>query len=184
MNSLAATAATAMAALLLWAGVEKLRDQRPAAHVLERIGVRAEASTSLVLALALVEIVAAIGLVFVPASGITIAGPLLLAGVFAVGGVAALMRTTEPVACHCLGFGVWGAGRLGWSQVWAFPAWSAGALIQLERTRGPSVEEGAALLCSIALAMAAVRAATVWRAMRAGRGDRVAAEQMFKWLRR
>ncbi len=182
MNALAVIAAIAMAVVLLWAGTEKLRAPGAVADVLQRIGLPMRATRPLALALALFEIVVALCLFFAPASSATLIGVLLLACAFAAAGMAAMTNGGEPVACHCLG--PLGSAHLGWAQVLALPVWVAGGVLQLQQTNAPTIENSSALLCAVVLAMAAWRAITAQHETREGRGDRLAAEQMFVWLRR
>ncbi len=176
-------AAQALAAVLLWAGLEKARSPASMAATLRQLGLSEDASLRGVALLASAEVAAAIGLIFLPGSAVTLVGVVVLAAAFAGAGVVALRRT-DPVACSC--FGPFGRGRLGWSQIIAFPLWGAGALLVRDAvgTASPSFAEAALALVSVGLVLAALRAWPLVGAWRQARADRRSAQEMLVWLPR
>jgi hypothetical protein len=174
--------ALAMATVLLWAGLEKARDQASVASTMARLGLRASSARPAAALLAAAEVATALGLIFRPGSIATVAGVVGLAGAFGIAGLIALRRN-ERIPCTC--FGLHGDGSLGMSQVAAFPFWLGGAaLLWLEGpARSPDLPP-AALLALVGLTMAALRAVHAFRAAHEARGDRRSAREMLLWLRR
>ena len=122
-------AALIMAAVLLWAGLEKCRNLALTAATVKEIGFSSTASFPVALLVAIAEIGIALALLFRPNSTVTHASVVLLAGLFALVGLIAL-SSGKQIRCHCFGAG--GNGQLGKSQILALMGWLAGiALLRI-----------------------------------------------------
>src|SRR5689334_8164734 len=118
------TIACTMAALLLWAAMEKARNPAPTAASIRALGLPAAKPISLILIAA--EVFVALALLFRPGSAVAQGGVVALAASFAAAGLRAL-TLHHPVKCYCFGAG--GSGHLGKAQAIAFLPWLAGATI-------------------------------------------------------
>lgn len=174
----AIAAAALMAAVLLRAASEKIRRPRELAGTIGRLGVPERLALPAALLVALAELAAAVLLLFRPGSMAAQLGVVSLAALFALAGLIAL-RSDEPIACSCFGAG---SGQLGLRQTLWFFAWAGGATLLFVVRPVVAMPTGAALLAAAALAIAAIRAIEVRKAMTEGRGDRRAAEEMYEWL--
>jgi uncharacterized membrane protein YphA (DoxX/SURF4 family) len=171
----------AMAGMLLWAGLEKLRDLKLISSSIRSLGVPSRGAGFVAALVALTEIGVGLGLVFEPDSSWTQTGVVTLAGMFALAGAVAL-RVDSPIPCSCFGSG--GKGNLGSRQIVALGPWLIGAALVRLATQGPwSLAEGAGRLVIVGLALAMLRAISVWRSLHEARGDRRSAQEMFAWLR-
>lgn len=169
-----------MAAVLLWAGLEKARRLSFVASTMRQLGVPVRAARVGAPLLVALELAVAIGLIFRPASAVTLAGVLLLSGAFTTSGLIALSRR-QTIHCGC--FGPSSSGQLGMNQLAAFPVWMGGiALVWTSSPPDPALLEGAFSLALVALAMAAVRLVSASGAAMVARGDRRSAEEMLVWL--
>lgn len=158
-------------AILLWAGLEKIRAGQEFAGTLAALGVPAVLVRVLKPAVPLAEVLAAVGLVVTPSAPWPRLTVLILAMSFAGAGISGL-RADEPVRCSC--FGTATRRTLGWFQLAALPAWllAVGGVA----VTGPSwsVHEGIRDLVGLILALGAVRATTIVRLRRMTEADRLA----------
>ena len=169
-----------MAAVLLWAGLEKSRNLALTAAFVREIGFSSVLASPIALLVAIAEIGVALALLFRPDSTITQAGVALLAGIFGVAGLIAL-RSGKQIRCHCFGAG--GKGHLGKFQLIALVGWLAGvALLRHGILEAPSFLVGATYLAATCLIIASVRAVAVRKALLEARGDRMSAQEMYRWL--
>lgn len=170
----------AMAAVLLWAGLEKVRAVTSFASVLRQLGVRAAAAPALAASVSVVELSAGLALIYSPSRPalVVVAG---LATAFACAGLIALHRK-QRIACPC--FGPYGTRALGRDQLTAFALWIGGVAILWSHPRTMPTVSPAALLAVVALSLASIRTATALRAAAAARGDRRSAREMHLWLSR
>ena len=182
MQAIIDTLSLVMSGILLWAGLEKGRQIESIATTIRALGF---GRSAMALGVSLVgsEIALALGLVFAPEAWTVQLGVGALALVFAAAGGWAL-ATGRQIRCNC--FGSMGSRRLGATQLWLLIPWlcAIGVLHTMRSAvdEPASVDEGAARLAIVALALAAVRAAGVVRAWHAGRGDRLSAREMLVWL--
>jgi hypothetical protein len=173
-------AALAMAAVLLWAGLEKARNPNPTAATLRVLGFPRRLARPAAMVLTAAELTVAIAVLFRPDSALTHISIVLLAGLFALAGLIA-MGLNERVHCSCFGPG--GKGYLGAAQLIALIPWVAGAgLLQLGTRESPPLPVSAAYFAATSLAIAAARGISVWKARLAARGDRLSALEMYVWL--
>lgn len=171
----------AMAAALLWAGLEKARSLTSFASVLRQLGVPKSGAPALAVLVVALELSVALGLVFGP-SVTTLVAVAALALAFACSGMIALWQHKQ-IRCGC--FGPYGGRQLGKDQLVAFPLWLGG--IALLWFTGPTLSAGSLatwLPAGVALTIAGIRVAGGVRAASAGRGDRRSARQMLVWLNR
>jgi uncharacterized membrane protein YphA (DoxX/SURF4 family) len=181
MSILATAIALSMAGVLLWAGLEKLRDLNPVVSTIRGLGVPHQLAARGAVFLATAEIAVALGLMFAPHATWTLAGVTALAATFASAGVLAL-RHDAPIRCSCFGPG--GQGRLGWAQIAMVGPWLAAAAVVRWGTPDPlPLPTGAGRFMVVALALSCLRVGTVATAWLAARDDRRSAEEMFAWLR-
>lgn len=171
-----------IAPVLLWAGLEKLRNTKPIAATVRGLGVPRGLSTPVAALVAGTEILLALLVVFRPDHVLTQAGIVALAVVFAIAGLVA-MASGKSIKCSC--FGVGGGGYLGKSQLAALPLWIAAAgFLKYGGTETPSLETGALYLAGISLAIAGIQGIRVIRSQIGARKDRLSAREMYIWLRR
>lgn len=181
MNLIPTAAGLAMAAVLLWAAVEKARNPAPTAATIHALGLPHRLAWPAAVFVTVAEIVVAVAVLFRPDAALTQAGIVLLAGLFALAGLIAL-RLDEPIHCSCFGAG--GNGHLGVKQIIAFVPWLAGAaILRLGIEEAPPLPVGAACLATTSLAIAGVRGIGVWKSRLEARGDRQSAQEMYVWLR-
>jgi hypothetical protein len=173
-------AALAMATVLLWAGLEKSRNLALIAATVKEIGFSSALAFPVALLIAIAEIAIALALLFRPDSTVTHASVVLLAGLFALVGLIA-MRSGKQIRCHC--FGARGNGQLGKSQLIALIGWLAGvALLRLGGLEAPAFSIAVVYLAATCLVIASVRAVAILKALLEARGDRVSAQEMYRWL--
>jgi hypothetical protein len=178
MTTLALCVALLMAAVLLWAGLAKFTELGGFAATLQALGVPLQWSPYAAALVPLSEVIAALGVLFAPHWLVTQLAVAALGGAFALAGLAALVRKRR-IRCHCLGSG----GYLGLTQVLALPAWIGGASILYFGFPSPvPPETGAALFAACGLAVATLKAALMRPVVRAARGDRLSAQEMYLWL--
>jgi hypothetical protein len=115
-----------MAAVLLWAALEKARNPAPMATTIHSLGLPRRIAWPAALLVAAAEIALAIAGLFRPDPALIHLGIILMAGLFALAGLIALRRN-ELIRCSC--FGIGGKGFLGVTQLIAFFPWLAGAAI-------------------------------------------------------
>jgi len=181
MTLAALSVAVVTAAFLLWAGLEKLTDLPATASTVSALGVPAKLASRIAGVVPLSEVAVALGVLFVPGSGWSLAAVAALAGAFALAGLVAVLRKRR-IRCNCFGSGAAGA-YLGPAQILALPAWVGGALIlHYGIPETPPLATGALLLAAAGLATATLKAAALWQAVREARGDRVSAQEMYLWL--
>jgi methylamine utilization protein MauE len=174
-------AALAMAGVLLWAGLEKFRDFAPAAATVGELGLPRVLAGPAALLVAAAEVGVGLALLFRPGATATHLGVVLLACHFALAGLLAL-RSGRQIRCHCFGAG--GRGHLGKPQLVALVPWLAGAaLLRLGAQQAPPLPAGAAYFAAVSLFIAGVRGVAVRRALLEARGDRLSAQEMYRWLR-
>lgn len=177
MNELSIFVAMSMSALLLWAGLEKLRNLRSTSGMLRALGFPDRYTEILASLLVIAEIGVATALSFVPDEILTRVGVVVLSGIFAVaGGLTIILE--KKVRCSCFGTG----GRyLGKAQIAALIPWITGVFILTIGINEPtSFEAGAIRFASVSLAIAIIRCAALVRAWKDARNDRLAAEEMFR----
>ena len=181
MSILALAARVAMASVLFWAGLEKLRAPTVVVDVARRLGAPATVVPVVAPLLIILELATGAALLFRPEDGVTLLAVVVLAITFAAVGLIALRRG-EQIRCGCFGAG--SDIVLGRTQLETLPLWLAGAGILA--VTSPSVNEPppAFLFVAVALTMAGLRAAAALRAARAARADRRSAREMLVWLRR
>lgn len=181
MPLLPTAAALTIAAVLLWAALEKARNPAPTAAAIRSLGLPRRIAWPAALLVTAAEIVVAVAALFRPDAALTHAGIVLLAGLFALAGLIAL-RLEEPIHCSCLGPG--GKGYLGVAQLIGFPLWLAGAAaLRFGIAEAPPLSTGAACFAALSLSIAGIRGIGVWRARLEARGDRRSAQEMYVWLR-
>lgn len=175
--------AVGMAAILLWAGLEKFNNLPATASTLAALGIPARWADRASGLVPLSEVATALGVLFAPGSRCTLAGVLALGGAFALAGLVAVLRN-ERIRCNCFGSGAAGA-YLGPAQILALPAWAGAALIlHYGVPERPPLATGALLFAAVALAITTLKAAALRQAVRDARGDRVSAQEMYLWLPR
>lgn len=178
----ARTVSMTMAAVLLWAGLEKARDPSAFVAVLRALGVADRAAGVAGGLVTGLELSVGVGLIFRPHAALTLAALLGLAASFALAGGIAFLRH-QDIPCGC--FGLYGEGRLGRDQLTAFPLWLAGAaLLRLNGAEWAAGVGAGGVFALVALSMAALRGFGGVRAAWAARGDRRSAREMFVWLNR
>lgn len=172
-------AALTMAVVLLWAALEKVRSLPSMAATVQALGVPRATALPAALAVTAAETGVAVALLFRPDSAVTQAAMVSLAGLFALAGTIALLRD-EPIPCRCFGTG----GRhLGAPQIIAFLPWLAGVgVVRRGFAEAPPASVAAASFAAIALSLAAIKGAGVWRGRNEARTDRRSAEEMYEWL--
>lgn len=171
-----------MAAVLLWAGLEKARGLASFVSTIRELGAPAGIAKVAAPLLASMEIAVAFGLILRPGSIVTLGGVLVLAVLFAASGLIAVSRR-QVIRCGCFGPG--GRGTLGKRQIAAVPLWlGAVALVWLEGPPNPSAAAAASSLAAVGLTIAAIRGVAVARASLRARGDRRSAQEMYAWLQR
>jgi hypothetical protein len=170
-----------MAALVIWAGAEKLRALDATVKVIVHLGLPRRAAQPVALSLALTEIGVAVGLVWHPGSHLVVGAVIVLAVLFAVAGWLA-PRSGKRVTCSC--FGGLGTGYLGRAQIKALPAWICASLILFAAAPpARTVENTAMLLALITTAMALTRVPGALRALLQTRDDRRTAAEIYQWRR-
>ena len=180
LGMLATPISLGMAALVTWAGAEKVRDLNPTAKVIFHLGVPSRATRPAALLLALAEIGVAVGLVQNPGSYLVAVAVMGLAVLFAVAGGMAL-RSGKRIACSC--FGSMRTGYLGRAQILALPAWICAGLILLAAAPpARAAGETTVVLALIATGMALARVPGALRALLEARSDRRAATEIYQWL--
>ena len=181
MTVAAMSTAMVMAAVLLWAGLEKIVDLRATASTVSALGVPARWADRAAGVVPLAEVVTALGVLFAPHSRGALAGVVALGGAFALAGLVAMLRK-ERIRCNC--FGSSGAGvYLGAAQILALPAWLGAALIlHYGAAQSPPLTTGALLFAAVGLAIATLKVPILWQAVREAHGDRVSAQEMYVWL--
>jgi hypothetical protein len=171
-----------IAPVLLWAGLEKVRNTAPIAATLRGLGVPRPLSQPIAGLVAATEVLLALQVVFRPYHILAQTGIVTLAALFAIAGLIA-MASGKSIRCSC--FGVGGGGYLGRSQLAALPLWIAGAgFLKYGGTETPSLETGALYLAGISLAIAGIQGIRVIRSQTEARKDRLSAREMYIWLRR
>lgn len=171
-----------IAPVLLWAGLEKVRNTTPIAATVRGLGVPRQLSLPVAALVAGLEILLALLVVFRPDHILTQAGLVTLAVFFAIAGVIAI-ASGKSISCSC--FGVGGSGRLGRSQVLALPLWIAGAgFLRYGGAETPSLETSASYFAGIALAIAGIQGIRVIRSQIEARKDRLSARETYLWLQR
>ncbi|MFC6555185.1 MauE/DoxX family redox-associated membrane protein [Nonomuraea cavernae] len=108
-----------LSGILLWAGLEKLRERGQFMGTLAQLGFAGRAGSLLAVAVPVAEIVTGAGLVLVPSATWPVASVAGLGVLFAVAGLLAL-RTGRNITCSCLGAG---GSMLGRRQIGLLPAW-------------------------------------------------------------
>jgi hypothetical protein len=162
-------ATVAVAGVLLWAGLEKLRVHRDFLGTLTALGTAPQwLRRTGAVAVPVVELSVALGLLFWPGNRLPQLGIVVLAVAFAVAGVLAL-RAAQPIRCACFGLS---GSRLGRRQLYAFPAWIGAAVAIAAAPPLWTAGTGTTVLAGTVLAMAAVRAVAVERARRAAAATR------------
>lgn len=180
MTLIATAVALAMAAVLLWAGLEKARDIPSTAAMIRALGFPRRLAWPAALLVTVAEMSIALAVLFRPNSTSTHISIVLLAGLFALAGAIA-MGLDEPVRCSCFGMG--SKRYLGVTQLIAFFPWLAGAIfLRLGIQETLPLSAGAAHFAATSLAIAAARGVGVWKARIEARGDRLSAQEMYKWL--
>src|SRR5439155_16928434 len=92
----------AMAVVLLWAAMEKLRTPDALAATIGSLGVPASIAQPAARSVGVAELIACVALLFRPDALLTQLGVLLLAALFGLAGLLAL-RLDEPIPCSCFG---------------------------------------------------------------------------------
>jgi hypothetical protein len=139
------------AAVLLWAGLEKVRDRAPLATTLSGLGI----SPRLAYGVPVVELGAVLALVG-GAPPYLSGGLLALLGVSFAAAAAGSMLTGRGVACSCFGAGA-ADRRLGRPQLFALPLWLLAGWATF-RLPDSTVEQRMAVFACVTFALAAVRA--------------------------
>jgi len=176
--TLFSTVAYAMAGVLLWAALGKVRDLAPLASTIRKLGAPQPLARPAAGFVTSAELAVAVALLFRPDSLITQFGVLALAGLFALAGLRALaLHERIPCSCFCSG------DDLGIRQLLAMLVWIGGmALVHFGVRQPPSAAVGAASFAVIALGIAAVRTVALWKSGMEARGDRRSAERTYIWL--
>jgi hypothetical protein len=183
MTALGLCAALVMAAVLLWAGLAKFTYLGGIAATLQALGVPAGWSRRAAGLVPVAEVLTALGVLFAPHARWTLAAVVALGGAFAWAGLVAVLRK-ERIPCHCFGAGAPG-GYLGRTQILALPVWAGGALVLHYGIPSPlPLATAASLFAAAGLAIATVQAVLLRKVVRAARGDRLSAEEMYLWLPR
>jgi hypothetical protein len=180
MTALLLAVAAVMAAVLLWAGLEKARNASAFAGVLRELGLSERTAYVVAPAFSALEVGVAFGLIFRPHSVPVLAALVGLAAAFALAGLLAL-RQRRSIHCGC--FGPHG-GLLGWRQVLALPLWLGGAVLLWVSPATPVGATGPARFAFVALTIALVRAVSTLRAAIEARADRRSTLETFVWLPR
>lgn len=169
-----------MAALLLWAGLEKARHPAFTTATIRSLGLPSKLARPAALFLTVAELAVAVALLFKPNSAVVQVSVVSLAGLFALAGLLAL-GLDEPIHCGCFGAG--GRGYLGAAQLKALPLWLAGVLIiRWGMPEAPPLPTAAAYFAAASLGITAVQGIRVRKAQLEARGDRLSAQEMYAWL--
>ena len=178
MSLLAKVAALAASAILLWAVVGKARDLAPTAATLRRLGIPGPLARPAAFLATAAEVAVAVAVLFRPDAALAQAGIVVLAGLFALAGWIA-WRRGEAIPCHCFGAG---GGRLGASQMLAFPFWLAAAAVLRLGAPRPTAAAAAAAFAAVSLLLAVLQAFALGKAWIEARSDRRSAQEMYSWL--
>jgi hypothetical protein len=174
MGPLAVVAVFALSGVLLWAGMEKLRDGAGFDRTLAAIGVPAALRPAVRFAVPAAELVVGASLVLAPGQAWPRVGALLLAAAFAVAGGLGLLAA-EDVTCSC--FGATGGGKLGWAQLAALPVWVLAVLGAAALERPWSWPDGVQYLAALIVALCVLRSVPLLREWRVATGNRVAIDE-------
>ncbi len=159
------------AAVLLWAGLEKVRASGGFDATLVALGVTSPVRPLLRVGVPVAEVVTGACLMVAPAAGWPRGMLVVLAVGFAGAGVLGL-RAEEPVVCSC--FGTVGRHVLGWRQLLTLPVWLLAAAILERRHPGWPPSEGLRNLAALVVLLGVLRVPAVVRGWQAARGDRLA----------
>jgi hypothetical protein len=167
-------ATVAVAGVLLWAGLDKLRVHRDFLGTLTALGAAPQwVRRSGAVAVPALEISVALGLLLRPGSRLPQFGVVVLATAFAVAGLLGL-RAAQPIRCACFGLA---GSSLGRRQLYAFPLWIAAAIAIAAAPPAWATTTGTTVLAATVLAMGAIRAVAVERARRAAAATRRAVDE-------
>ena len=169
-----------LSAILLWAGLEKLRNPTPLVFTITSLGVTKYFASFFAGLLILSEFTLALFILFFSNSTTTHIGIITLAGIFAFAGLVTII-SGKTIKCNC--FGVGGTKYLGKAQIFAFPFWviSAG-ILHFGETRGVSLNSSALLFAIVSLLITGIRGIEVLRLQILSRKDRLSAQEMYLWL--
>lgn len=163
-----------LAAVFIVGGVEKFRNRRAFTRTLTGLQLGGVLVPVAAIGIPTVELITAVGLMLVPATGWPAAGVAVLGIAFAVAGLLGL-RQGQPVVCSCLSAA--SDSYLGWRQVWMLPLWlAAAALIFLDPPKW-TVLQGLQLLAFVVVAANGLHAVKVVKAWRADAVHRRAIEE-------
>jgi len=180
MTILATAVTLAMASVLLWASLEKIRNFSSVVAVLKQLGVANIAVRAVAIILVVLELATAFQILLQPAALATLVCIAVLACSFALAATIALLRGQ---AIHCACFGGDSTRTLGRTQLVAFPFWLGGAGV-LWMAGPPGVLSEGTSLTLASVTIAAIRGKHALRASRAARADRRSAKEMLRWLSR
>jgi hypothetical protein len=167
MATLSAVLAFAACAVLLWSGLEKLRNRAPLIETVTALTRSPRFAARVAIGLPSLE-VTTVGVVVLGAPAYLAAVMVLALGVtFAIAGAWA-WSTGQAISCSCFGNT---AGRLGLRQVGALPLWLSAAWATLH-LGGFSVRERLAVITCEVVGLAAARAVPAMRGYIAARHDR------------
>lgn len=174
MDVAGVVAQVAVAAVLLLAGLSKVRGRGRLRDTLEALGIGRVLGGPAAAAVVAAELAAAAGLLLAPTQRWPRAMVVLLAVAFALAGIAA-MAGGQRIACNCLGST--GRGTLGWHQVVLLPLWLL--LVSLTWRHPPawSAADGILILSGLVLSLACWQAVGLAAASRRLRGDRRAIDE-------
>jgi len=171
-----------IAAVFLWAGLEKIRNLGATASTIVSLGMPSKFAPPIALFISVSEIITALLVLFKPNYILTHLGIILLSGLFAISGLVAI-AFSKSIKCNC--FGINRAGYLGKTQIISFPVWIFG--VSVLRYMAPneflSLETGAVFFAAVSLTITAIRGIEVLEAHLRARSDRLSAQEMFLWLR-
>ncbi|MEV0590607.1 MauE/DoxX family redox-associated membrane protein [Nonomuraea cavernae] len=143
-----------LSGILLWAGLEKLRERGQFMGTLAQLGFAGRAGSLLAVVVPVAEIVTGAGLVLVPSATWPVASVAGLGVLFAAAGLLAL-RTGRNITCSCLGAG---GSMLGRRQIGLLPAWlGVAAALYLLAPAWPA-SQGIQYLAAVTVGIVAVRA--------------------------
>ncbi len=174
MKQLSLPLAAAVAGVLLWAGLEKLRSGAAFAETLAALGFGLRLGMIIRLVVPAAEVAVATGLLLTPASIWPRLGVAVLAMTFAMAGAIGLRRN-ERIACSC--FGATGSETLGWRQLVLLPIWLLAAFMVWESGPNWSTLAGLQYLAALIVLVALIPGVGVVAAWHRDAGYRRAIEE-------
>jgi Methylamine utilisation protein MauE len=162
-----------LSGVLLWAGLEKLRERRQFIRTLAELGFSDQTRRALAVTVPCVELSTAGGLLLAPSMTWPRGALAALGGAFAAAGLLAV-RARRPIACSCLGAS---GSTLGRRQIGLLPAWLCAAVTLHLLAPDWSTQLGVQYLAGVVLGIGGLRAIDVAKAARGAVGNRRAIDE-------